>query len=914
MKNRVVGLRGLGLSASVLALAVAASPASAQDVMQDVDDAQSAAGADANVIVVSGERAADRNAIADKKKETRIVDVISADDVGKMTDFNAGEAIRRVAGVNTWSYLGEPRFVTIRGFNTSYNTTTVDGFQFASPDNSNYGGGRQFYMDALPSNIASRIEVFKTSTAAMEGHSVGGSINFVVPDALDIRKDRTQLAVRGGYNFNKSAYGKDRPTYQGEAMITRKFGAEKQFGITLMASYWNRKMNIAQYENGGDAYSYGPETNSGGLKVHLDPYSGQYGPYPSKLTWHNYDNSRYRTSLFGKLSWEPADGQRLYVDGYYLEQGEKFSRDSRYLDPAENGSRFDAIKPSAGYVEIDDVASQYEKLQASFTRKIYGGNATYEGTLSDHMKFDVKAGYSEATFTNPQLFTRFAMPAADKEYYSIQQDGEYFIWTPVGATFAAKAADFSNYATNNGGGQSGASGGRVLEENYNTKAKLLQTQMNLAYNMEQNDYGIGVQAGAALSNNKRADGYFRNDYGNSSNGIKMADVFSGNYICAPGCSGNGIAILDPAKIAQVMSTLPVTANASAVGNQFTTEETISAGYLMGRYRTERFELEAGLRYEHTDYFTSGYQSTRTSGYVPVTATSGSDNWLPSAIAIYNVSPSVRLRAAYSRTIGRPSMTQKSLRGGVLNELADPPTLTQGNVNLKPRVSDNYDAIGEWYFDGGEGMITLGLFYKRVQNEIYKSQSLETYDGEQVYLTTPVNSPYTATVKGLEFNFVKRLNFLPGFLSNMGVRANGVFLKTKFPLLLGNGSVVTLDTMPDQATYATNLTVYYEDKGGFSARIGWNHMGKAWDGRIGGNTNLPSADLSTADALYRVQYDTPRDSLDIRVAKDFGNLNVSLSANNLLNQGADTNIGTNQEIPSKRLYVPTAVILGLSYRF
>lgn len=913
-QSRSLWLSTTGLSAVALAFA---TPAVGQE--SAVDAGQAPESEQPGEIVVTGQRAADRNAIDAKRQDARVVDVISADDVGKVTDLNAGEALRRVAGINTWSYLGEPRFVTIRGFNTSYNTTTVDGFQFASPDNANYGGGRQFYMDALPSNVASRIEVFKTSTPAMEGHSVGGTINFVVPDALDMKRDRTNVTVRGGLNFNKEIYGTDRPTYQGELMFARKFGPDKQFGITLIGSHWRRKMNIAQYEIGGDAYSFGPATKSGGLAVVQNPYGGQFGYYPSQLTWHNYDNDRYRTSFVGKLSWEPADGQRFAVNGYYLEQGEEFSRNSRYIDTAQGGSNFDGRNFSDGYAEIDNSASQYEILSASFTRKIYGGNATYTGTLSDDFSTEVRAGYSEATFTNPQLFNRFVLPAANNEYWAVRRDGDYFLWSPIGDTFAAKLANFSNYTTSNGGGQSGAGGGRNLEEGFATTAKLFQTATKLAYNMERRDYGFGVEIGAALSTNRRSDDYNRTDYGNATNGINMAQVFTGNYICAPGCVGTGIALLDADKIRQIMATLPSTINTSAIGNRYTTRETIAAGYGMLRYKGERFEVIGGIRFEDTDYFTSGFTLRTPAGggtaaYLPVSATDHSSNWLPSITAIYDASANIRFRAAYSRTIGRPSLTQKSMRGGALNETASPPTLTQGNPDLLPRTADNFDVIGEWYFNGGEGIFTLGAFYKRVKNEIYRSQSLQTIDGTQYFATIPVNSPFAATVKGIEFNFVMPFTFLPGKFSNFGIQANGVVLDTKFPILLQGGTRVDFDTMPDQAKYATNLAVYYEDKGGFSARVAWNHVGTSWDGRIGGNTNLPSVDLATADALYRVQYNTPRDSIDLKVSKEFGRFNVSLNANNLLNQGADTNFGSDQEIPGKRLYVPTTVLLGVSFDF
>ncbi len=905
----------LATTASIIAIVAPVAALAQQQTSASID-----AGAEtdaAEEIVVVGQRAANKLANTTRQEATNIVDVISADDVGTLTDFNAGEALRRVAGVNTWSYLGEPRFVTIRGFNTSYNTTTVDGFQMASPDNSNYGGGRQFYMDVLPSNIASKIKVYKTWSPDMEGHSVGGSIEFMVPDALD-EPSRINFAVRGGINVTPERYGGNGSTYQGEASITRTFGPDRQFGISLAGSYWRRQMNIGQYENGFDAYTFGPATNSGGFRVVLNPYDGQFGPLPADRTLFNFDNDRYRTSLFGKLSWEPEEGTRLGLNAFYLEQGETFQRHESRLDPAQNGSNFDGRNFSDGGGEVDVTANLVQLLQAGFTRKIYGSNLSFNRRFSDDWTVELKSGWSRATFDNPQLFNRFALPGANNEYYRIDPDGDFFMWRPVGEAFAAKVANYNLYSTSNGGGQSGAAGGRNLDEVFSTEATLFEAMGRAGFNMERNDRGFGFELGSKFSVNARSDGYVRTDYGSSTAGLRLDQVLTGKFLCAPGCVDPGIPIIDGKRVRELMLQLPGVPNAGAIGNRFTTTEEIAAIYSMGRYRGEWLEIAAGLRLELTDYWTTGFQQTTgagaASGFAPVSARDNYVNAMPSFMAIYDISPDMRGRFAYSRTIGRPSLTQKSLRGGVLNLAASPPSLSSGNPDLEPRISDNLDLIFENYFGEGQGLFTIGGFYKRVQNEIYRFQSLTQIDGEDILATRPVNSPFAATVIGAEFNFVSNFTFLPGKWSNFGIQTNGVILHTRFPILLRGGEKVTFDSMPDQARYAANVSFYYEEPRGLRARIAWNRVGLAWDGRIGGNTNLPGVDNGTTASLYRAQFNTPRDSLDMQASYPIGPVKVAISAINLLNQGADTNIGNNQEIPAKRLFVPATFMLSLSGSF
>ncbi|WP_234813136.1 TonB-dependent receptor plug domain-containing protein, partial [Xanthomonas citri] len=73
-------------------------------------------------------------AIATKQAAPTIVDSVAADSIGQLPDFNVGDALRRVTGVSTVEYQGEPRYVTVRGLNGNYNSMLIDGFAFASND------------------------------------------------------------------------------------------------------------------------------------------------------------------------------------------------------------------------------------------------------------------------------------------------------------------------------------------------------------------------------------------------------------------------------------------------------------------------------------------------------------------------------------------------------------------------------------------------------------------------------------------------------------------------------------------------------------------------------------------------------------------------------------------------------------
>src|SRR5688572_16405043 len=89
---------------------------------------------DVEEIVITGQREAQRAAIAVTRGAFVVADVASADDIGKLPDDNAAAALRRIPGISVMEEQGEPRFPVIRGLRSTYNRTTVDGALLASVD------------------------------------------------------------------------------------------------------------------------------------------------------------------------------------------------------------------------------------------------------------------------------------------------------------------------------------------------------------------------------------------------------------------------------------------------------------------------------------------------------------------------------------------------------------------------------------------------------------------------------------------------------------------------------------------------------------------------------------------------------------------------------------------------------------
>ena len=111
----------------------------------------------ADTIIVTGRRFSE-TARGQQKNAINLIDVQSAEDIAKYPDFNAAEALSRVAGVSVSSDTGEGRFINIRGIDGNLNGTRFGGVQLLNtqPGGTSFGGGgRAVELDTIPDRLRS---------------------------------------------------------------------------------------------------------------------------------------------------------------------------------------------------------------------------------------------------------------------------------------------------------------------------------------------------------------------------------------------------------------------------------------------------------------------------------------------------------------------------------------------------------------------------------------------------------------------------------------------------------------------------------------------------------------------------------------------------------------------------------------
>ena len=212
--------------AAVVGLCMATSGHARATPLQDTT---SGPAADADEIVVTGQRAQQQRAIVAKRDAIGIVDVATADEVGRLPDRNVAEVVERLPGVGVTYDQGEGRYVSIRGVPSTLNNYTLNGIEIGNPD----GTTRALPLDVVSGQLLRQVEIAKVKTADMDGQGIGGTVNLVTQTAFDYQDAfALSLNAQAGYQeLNKKV------PVRGDASIAKRFGADEQFGIVLGGSY-----------------------------------------------------------------------------------------------------------------------------------------------------------------------------------------------------------------------------------------------------------------------------------------------------------------------------------------------------------------------------------------------------------------------------------------------------------------------------------------------------------------------------------------------------------------------------------------------------------------------------------------------------------------------------------------------------
>ena len=192
------------------------------------------------------------------------------------------------------------------------------------------------------------------------------------------------------------------------------------------------------------------------------------------------------------------------------------------------------------------------------------------------------------------------------------------------------------------------------------------------------------------------------------------------------------------------------------------------------------------------------------------------NWLPGLQARFAPMDNLIVRAAWTNTIGRPSYEQ-TVPFRIFETEPDgvdvfEGEIEEGNPQLDPIESANYDLTVEWYLRPA-GIISGGVFYKDIEHPIFtRVQTLEDEQFEgRFYSELQVTQPQNASsgeILGFEFNFQQQFRTLPSPFDGLGIALGYTYSDSEATVF------DRTDKVPFflQSDHVGNIALFYEKHG------------------------------------------------------------------------------------------------------
>lgn len=239
-----------------------------------------------------------------------IVSNVSAQEIQRTQDTNAGEVIRRVPGVS----LIDDKFVMVRGLSQRYNNVWINGGAVPSSE----ADSRAFSFDIIPSSQLDNLTVVKVPSAEYPSDYTGG---FILVSTKEIPSENS-FHISAGGNWNSESAFKDFLSGNCSGNNVDKMNNDwtvssaKPIGDLKLAADWNHTWHIGGYTLGMTAAAnYTSE-----YRTYTGMENNLYGVYDTANDKSNYlrkstddqYNHNERMGAMYNVTLLSADGKNKY--------------------------------------------------------------------------------------------------------------------------------------------------------------------------------------------------------------------------------------------------------------------------------------------------------------------------------------------------------------------------------------------------------------------------------------------------------------------------------------------------------------------------------------------------------------------------------------------------------------------------
>ena len=792
-----------GTEAETENAADAQTPSADADKKKDDDKTQLAG------VTVVGIRAGIESAISAKQDETSIVEVISAEDIGKLPDISIADSISRLPGLAAQRVAGRSSTISIRGLSGDYGTTLMNGREQVS-----VGDNRTVEFDQFPSELINQVVVYKTPDAKLVGQGLSGTIDLrtvrplMFPERVVSLNARLEKNSLGQLNSDSDDYGSRVSAFFLDQFLDRKLGIA---------------LGYARLDSPGQAQkweAWGYPTDIGGAP------NGTFTIGGGKVQASSTDN--VRQGLMGVVEYEANEHYSTTVDVYYskfdktettrfLETGLGWSGahlvNPTIVDGVVRSGTFTGVRP----VLRNDLNEGDDKLFAIGWNNQFKFNEDWRGTVDlSHSKADRHESFLETYSGNRAGITGNVDFSIGDGFPDFNFSRDYTDPTQIVLTDPG------------GWGQDGYIKKPAIKDELNSfRADAERSFASGPFKSVQ----FGINYGDREKQRSSAESFL--------DLINDETVVPSNLIIDPvdlghaGVPGTLSYRINP--IFDTYYTLRAQVHPDVTNKQWSVEEKITTAYAQLNVHTDLGGVPVrgnlGVQAQHADQSSDGFLVLQGDA-AHAQPYSGGDKYtdfLPSLNLSFEFPYQIVGRVGLGRQLARPRIDQMRANNNTSFNVSGTNqgiwTRSGGNPDLKPWIANAFDVSVEKYWDN-HGYVSLAYFYKDLKTYVY--DQLGTFDASGFPIpagyTGPTPDPiggYTrpangtgGNIHGIEAAVSVPFEQFADFLTGFGAQANFSDTKSSIKRLGPDGPNEPIAGLSRQVR---NITLYYENYG-FSARV------------------------------------------------------------------------------------------------
>lgn len=939
------------IAAACACLLVTAGGATAQE-------AETTPQATTSTVVVTGIRRSIEDSVATKRNSDSIVEVVSAEELGKLPDASIAESLARLPGVAGQRGVdGRVDVISIRGLSPEFSGSLLNGREIVSSNDA-----RTVEYDQFPSELIGSALVYKTPDGTLIGQGLSGTIDLRARKPLDTRGRQLSLNVRGEKNSNGNLVdGVASPIGKRFSLSYIDQFANNTVGVAAGFARLDVATNVKQTElvMYGDFSPYGlPVTGNAPSKF---PAASGLGNSMLPMFWTATSSTKRNTrdGLMAVIEYKPSRDLRSQLDLYYSrfnthEVGGKFLS-SMFATwgggVAPNLSDIGLTQVGQNTFTTSATADKMPVTTGNFdTRrkdsiKAFGWNTELRLNDAWQAVADVSMSRSDRNESYNEAYAApFDSTINDFTYgafrWNVPVDGGRQTWSPVQPDYLSSPAiiKLGDQKGFDFVGDQDAYTGAI--RNPKIRDELKSVRMSLNRRME----GFFSNLTAGVNYTKRDKDVAKNEtrllMQRDANGNFIRDIPASALRAPIDMSWAGIPSMIRFDVPSLVTAGTVTQQtlfAQKVDNDSGVHEKVVTAF--GKFDIDSevggipLRGNIGLQAIRTDQNSTGWEyrgNNATPDINQLFARSGGTSYtdiLPSLNLVGELPRNWVARFGLAKTLARPNIVDMRAGSSTPTVIIEPGpdqgkwrTAYSGNPELEPWRAKSVDLSLEKYF-GKRSYISVAAFRKNLDSYVFT----ETVARDNTFIPRAPNIPPEVVVQqfgplerpangeGGKLTGLELSGALEGSMVHKSLDGFGVVMsasKLNSALYDKQGEEINLNGLSGTSG---SVTLYYE-KAGFSARFSQRYRSAFTatkrDIFLSATTREEDADrVADAQLSYEFQGGT------------YKGLSLLLQVYNVFDRSTQNRVTPGDNAPDKSMLLPNyryyfgrAVVIGANYKF